>query len=132
MQSYIVNMPFPKLSYKLFGPYTVLERIGKAAYRLELPQDSLIHPVFQVSQLKQFTPDFTHVFSKLQWWLVSLRKSWYQRRSWSGGLSRRAMKRCHKFVSSGLSYLKNQLLGKIGKHFHQWHLGDKIELRQGE
>lgn len=31
-QSSLVNRPFPKLAFKYFGPYKVVERIGKAAY----------------------------------------------------------------------------------------------------
>jgi ribosomal protein L21E len=52
-----------KLSFKYFGPYLVLQRVGKAAYKLQLPDLAHIHLVVYISQLKQAIAPGTAVAS---------------------------------------------------------------------
>jgi hypothetical protein len=43
-----------KLSPRYVGPYSIVKRIGKVAYKLELPPELTgVHPVFHVSQLRK-------------------------------------------------------------------------------
>ncbi|XP_066385046.1 uncharacterized protein [Miscanthus floridulus] len=41
-----------KLSFKLFGTFRILKRIGAVAYLLDLPAMVAVHPIFHVSLLK--------------------------------------------------------------------------------
>jgi hypothetical protein len=44
-----------KLAAKWAGPYLVVGLVAREAYRLELPANWKVHPVFHTSQLKEVT-----------------------------------------------------------------------------
>ena len=51
-----------KLQPGFVGPFKIFQRVGKVAYRLELPSSlSRIHDVFHVSMFKKYHPDPTHI-----------------------------------------------------------------------
>jgi len=137
VQQSVVSRPYPKLAYKFFGPFTITEKIGAAAYRLNLPAYSLIHPVFHVSQLKPFTPNFAPVYTDLPKLVdLSIQDLQPERVLDHRLVKRRATRLCHKFLSSGVMCPKLLLLGKIctssRRVFLMLLLGDKQLLRPGE
>jgi hypothetical protein len=51
-QRSLMGQPYSKLLPRYYGPYPVLQKVGKAAYRLGLPRAAVVHPVFHVTRLK--------------------------------------------------------------------------------
>jgi hypothetical protein len=54
-----------KLLFKFYGPFRVIKYISEVAYELELPQGTTVHPVFQVSKLRQALTSGTTASSTL-------------------------------------------------------------------
>ena len=54
-----------KLSPRYIGPFEIIERIGKVAYRLTLSPDlSKVHNIFYVSMLRKYLSDPSHILSQ--------------------------------------------------------------------
>lgn len=73
VQSSLVRRANHKLSFKFFGPYPIVAKVGTVAYKLRLPDSTAIHPVFHVSLLKkvgpqtQVSPTIPPFSDELQW-----------------------------------------------------------------
>jgi hypothetical protein len=65
VQSSVAMRSNNKLAFKFYGPFVILARVGKVAYKLDLPSSALIHPVVHVSQLKKHVPPHTQVLESL-------------------------------------------------------------------
>jgi Chromo (CHRromatin Organisation MOdifier) domain len=54
-----------KLKQKCYGPFEIIKKIGMVVYELNLPEGSMIHLVFHVSQLKQCRGKVVHTSGTL-------------------------------------------------------------------
>ena len=52
---YFTNEPAKKLASQYLGPFKVIEKRERMNYRLELPENLHLHPVFHISQLEPYT-----------------------------------------------------------------------------
>ena len=56
-----------KLSPRFIGPFEILEKVGKVAYRLALPPAlSKVHNVFHISMLRRYIVDLSHILDYKQ------------------------------------------------------------------
>ena len=66
----VIHRAHNKLTFKFYGMYTILQKIGYIVCKLELWVFSRIHPMFQMSQLKQFMPPTVQLIRWLQGYLL--------------------------------------------------------------
>lgn len=52
VQTSVAKRANHKLSSRFYGPFPVISKINEVAYKLELPPQATIHPVFHVSMLR--------------------------------------------------------------------------------
>ena len=52
-QSSLKKKGAEKLKPRFYGPFKVVRKVGEVAYELELPEESKIHNLFLVSNLKK-------------------------------------------------------------------------------
>lgn len=53
-----------KLTQQYVGPFCIVEKVGCLAYRLDIPSDWQIHPVFSVAQLEPVPPPAKDPFKR--------------------------------------------------------------------
>jgi hypothetical protein len=53
VQTSVARQGSRKLAFRYYGPFQIIQKVGKVSYKLLLPDHSQIHPVIHVSQLKK-------------------------------------------------------------------------------
>lgn len=69
LQPYVQSSVAPcanhKLSYKFYEPFPIIAKVNDVAYKLKLPPQATVHPIFHVSQLHQALLPGTNVSDTL-------------------------------------------------------------------
>jgi len=106
-----------KFTPKYINPYSIIERVGGVAYRLQLPEElSKVHNVFHVSQLCKYIFEPTHVikWKPLQLW-EGLNYKKQLMRFWTTKRSSFATKWFHLWKSSGVTTAQSGNMGNWKK-----------------
>lgn len=93
-----------KLSFKYYGPYSIIAKINPVTYRLEFLANASVHPVFHVSLM----------FLQFQW------------RFWPHAGDASAVRWSNKSSSGGLIPRQSATLGKTNKNFKLVSLLQKL------
>ncbi|XP_071740878.1 uncharacterized protein [Rutidosis leptorrhynchoides] len=88
-QQSVVRRINQKLSSRFYGPFLIIDRIGQAAYKLQLPDSAKLHPVFHVSLLKHAIGN-AHVEATLppdtEQWLIQWKTGSMEYATWENSL----------------------------------------------
>ena len=55
-----------KLSQQYVGPFRIVERVGSLAYKLDIPDNWRIHPVFTIAQLEPCSSSTDDAFKRIR------------------------------------------------------------------
>ncbi len=50
----MLNQPSKKFRSRYIGPYRIIDKIASQDYKLDLPLNMKVHPVFHIGSLKEF------------------------------------------------------------------------------
>ena len=53
-----------KLTQQYVGPFRIIKRVGRLAYKLDVPNDWKIHPVFSIAQLEPASSPIKDLFER--------------------------------------------------------------------
>ncbi|KAD5318093.1 hypothetical protein E3N88_18039 [Mikania micrantha] len=119
-RSYVQNTmrdgKYSKLGPKYYGPFLIVAKVGKVAYKLDLPDDTQIHPVFHVSLLKH-----AHGSHDLLIPLLKFPRFVYQPRA---VIDRRLSRRGHQLTTQVLVHWQGLPVNEA-----TWEFLDEFQLR---